>query len=462
MNHIIKTYLAASILLSLLLVPARISRAQNSIQPSSIAQTDVNASTQQQVESPSGARRLTLAEAVAMALQNNRDILLAQTAVSQADAEFKDARSVFRPQVFLGSGLAATLGFPLSIEGSAPSIFNISTSQSLYNPNLKNLERQAGQMRVAAGKSLEEKRDDIVAQTVLTYLDLDRSRRSLEYIRAHAQTLLAAEQIVNEQVQSGLEPPLEGTRAKLSTARSRSRVVTVENQIAMLEYTLRDMTGIPQSEAIIPEAAEVPALPADETQEQLLARAMENNQGIKALEEEIRAKEFQVKSEEALRWPRVNLVGQYGLFSDINNFSQYFRKFSRNNATLGFSVMVPLYQRDHLSAAMAKAQADLAAARYRWNDGRAAVAKAIRQMWGDVQQQATDQEVAKLELEVARRSLDAVLARYEDGRVNRLAVEQARVEEDESWVNFFQAGYQAEKARLELLRLSGEIRNVFN
>jgi outer membrane protein TolC len=70
--------------------------------------------------------------------------------------------------------------------------------------------------------------------------------------------------------------------------------------------------------------------------------------------------------------------------------------------------------------------------------------------------------VAKLELEVARRSLDAVLARYEDGRVNRLAVEQARVEEDESWVNFFQAGYQAEKARLELLRLSGEIRNVFN
>src|ERR1700730_13747987 len=127
---------------------------------------------------------------------------------------------------------------------------------------------------------------------------------------------------------------------------------------------------------------------------------MENNQGIKALEEEIRAKEFQVKSEEALRWPRVNLVGQYGLFSDINNFSQYFRKFSRNNATLGFSVLVPLYQRDHLSASMAKAQADLAAARYRWNDGRSAVAKAIRQMWGDVQQQFTDQEVAKLELDV--------------------------------------------------------------
>jgi len=415
-----------------------------------------------QTASPAaGARQLTLPEAVAMALRNNRDVLLAQTAVAQADAEFREARSVFRPQVVLGSGLAATAGFPLSIEGSAPSIFTVASSQALLNGNLKNLAKQAGQMRLASEKSLEEKRDDIVAQTVSTYLDLDRNRRSLEYVSRHAQNLLAAERIMGERVAAGLEPPLQATRAKLNSARARSRVVAMENQIAMLELSLRDLTGIPQSEAILTEPAEVPALSPDETEERLLARAIENNQGIQALEEQIRAREFQVKSQQSLRWPRINLVGQYGLFSDINNFSQYFQKFSRNNATLGFSVQVPIYQGDTLSAGIAKAQAELAAARYRRDQGRAAVAAGIRQMWNEVQQQSSGQEVAKLELEVARRSLDAVLAQYEEGRVNRLAVEEARSQEDESWVNFFQAGYLAEKARLELLRLSGEIRTVF-
>ena len=410
---------------------------------------------------PQGARRLTLSEAVAMALRNNRDVLMAQITVSRTEAEYKESRAPFRPEVFLGSGLAATKGFPLSIEGSAPSIFTVSTSQALFNPNLKNLEKMAGQMRFSAERSLEEKQDDIVAQTVLTYLDLDKSRRSLEYVRGRAATLVETEQIVEERVQAGLEPPLGGTRAKLNTARSRSQTVALENQIAMLEFTLRDLTGIPQSETILIEPAEVPAPSREETVEQLVGRALENNQGIKALEEEIRAKEFLVKSEEALRWPRINLVGQYGLFSNINNYSDYFKKFSRNNAVFGISILVPVYAHDRFSARMLKVQAELAAVHYRWSNARAAVSMQVRRMVGEMQQQSAAQEVARLELELARRSLDVVLAQYQDGRINRLAVEQARIEEDERWVDFFQAGYLEEKARLEMLRISGEVRSVF-
>ena len=408
-----------------------------------------------------GTRRVTLLEAVAMALQNNRDVLLAQTAVSQAEAEFRESRSVFRPEVFLGSGIAATKGYPLSIEGAAPSIFTVSSTQALFNPNLKNLEKQASQMRLAAEKSLENKQDEIVAQTVLTYLDLDRSRRSLEYVQSRTGISAETEQIIQDRVQAGLEPPLEDTKARLNTARFRNQAVALQNRIGMLEFTLRDLIGRPQTERIITEPAEVPALSPEETVEQLEARAVESNPGIKTLAEEIRAKEFQMKSEDALRWPRVNLVGQYGLFSDINNFSSYFKKFTRNNATVGLSILVPLYDRDRISARLSKAQAELASARYRWSNARAAVARQVRELWGTAQEQAAALEVARLELELSRRSLDVVLSRFQDGRVNRLAVEQARSEEDDKWVNFFDVGYQAEKARLELLRLSGAIRSVF-
>ncbi len=276
------------------------------------------------------------------------------------------------------------------------------------------------------------------------------------------QTLTEAEQIMQERVNAGLEPPIQGTRAQLNTARSKSQTVALQNQISLLEFSLRDLTGIPQSEPVAVEDAEVPPLPADETLDALINRAVENNPGIKALDNEVRAKEFQVRSEQGARWPKIDLVGQYGLFSDINNYSAYFRKFTRNNATIGLSIVVPLYQRDLTSARISRAEADLADAKLRRDAYRSAIARQVRQTWAEVQQQSAVEEVARLELEVARRSADAVLAQYQDGRVNRLAVEQARSDENQKWVDFLDAGYQAEKARLELLRISGEIRAAFH
>ena len=411
-----------------------------------------------QQAAPQNERRLTLREAIDLALDNNRNIQLAQAGADRAAAEHEEARSIFRPQVFLGSGLAATKGFPLSIEGSAPSIFQVSTSQALFNQNLRNLERTAGQMRQAASKSLVETQDQIVAETILTYLDLDRSRQSIEYLRSETENLEAAQQITSDRVAAGLELPLEATRAQLAMARSRSQRAALENQISLLEFRLRDMTGIAQSESVVTQAAEVPGLAADETLEGLIARALASYPGLRALDDEVRAKEFQVRSEQGTRWPRINLVGQYGLFSKINNYDQYFQRFERHNATFGVSIVVPIYQREGYNARLSKAAAELAEVRYRREETRAVVSRQVREMWGAIQQQASARDVRRLELELARKSLDAVLAQYEEGRVNRLLVEQSRVEENRAWVNLLNADFEAERARLELWRLTGEIR----
>jgi outer membrane protein TolC len=406
-------------------------------------------------------RRLTLSEAVSLALQNNPEVRLAEVAVTLADAERREIGTLFRPQIFAGTGLAATYGFPLSIEGSAPAIFQVAANQALFNASLRNSERQAGQMREAAGQSLEGKRDDIVAATVLAYLDLGRARRSLDSIRGSSENFLAAEQIVEERVRSGLELPIETTRARLNTARSNADQVVLESQIALLEGRLRSLTGIPQTQAILTVPAEVPVADPDESPDRLVSLALERNPGLRAIEEEVQAKEFAVKSEEATRWPRVNLVGQYGLFSKYNNYEDYFQRFARHNATFGVSIQVPVYERERRAARMSKAEAELAETRYRLETTQSAVAQQIRQLWADREQRAAAREVARLELELARRSVEVVLAQFEEGRSNRLAVEQARIEEALRWVSLYQAEYGAEAARVELLRVTGEIRSVF-
>ena len=406
-------------------------------------------------------RRLTLSDAIALAMQNHREVRLAAAMASRAEAERQEIHSLFRPQVFVGTGLAATRGFPLSMEGSAPSILQVSSNQALFNPSLRNSERQAGKMRDAAERSLEQKLDDTVAAAVQTYLDLDRVRRSLETVRGSGQSYLAAEQIVEERVRAGLDPPIETTRARLNTARSHAEQVGLESQAAMLEARLRSWVGIPQTEAIVTVPAEVPPIRADETVDRLISLALERNPGLRALEEQVRAREFQVKSEEATRWPRINLVGQYGLFSKINNFEDYFQRFARHNATLGVSIMVPVYERERRAARLSKAEAELLEANYRFEQAQDGIALRIRELWAEREQQAAAREVARLELELARRSVEVALVQFEEGRTNRLAVEQARIEENLRWVNLYQAEYRSEAARIELLRVTGEIRSVF-
>ena len=408
---------------------------------------------------PATSRRLTLREATELAVRNNRNILRAQALAELAAAEHEQARAIFRPQILLGSGLAYTRGFPLSIEGSAPSIFQVASSQALFDRSLRNVERQAGQMRKSAAQSLEEVRDQVLNETMVTYLDLDRARRSIEYLRGQTTSLQAAQEITAERVSSGLEPPVEGTRAQLGAARSRGALAAAENQISLLEFRLRDLTGLPESVGIITELPEIPLLEGADPRE-LVAQALDAYPGLRALDDEVRAKEFQVASERGSRWPRINLVGQYGLFSKYNNYEDYFQKFARNNLTVGVSIVMPLYERERYNARLAKAEAELAETRSRRDEARSTIARHVRELWGTVQQQSSAREVARLELDLARKSLDAVLAQYEEGRVSRLAVEQARAEENRNWISLLDADYEAERAHLELLRLTGQIRNA--
>src|SRR3972149_3058153 len=75
-------------------------------------------------------RTLTIQEAVRMPLPRSPDVVMVEAQAARAGDAVRESRSMNRPQVVAGTGLAYNNGFPLSIEGAAPSIFQIGLSQS--------------------------------------------------------------------------------------------------------------------------------------------------------------------------------------------------------------------------------------------------------------------------------------------------------------------------------------------
>ena len=70
------------------------------------------------------------------------------TAAANADeqrviASYREARNQYIPQLVVGSGLGKSWGFPLSLEGSAPSILNVNSQSTIFNPATRDFVRAA-------------------------------------------------------------------------------------------------------------------------------------------------------------------------------------------------------------------------------------------------------------------------------------------------------------------------------
>jgi hypothetical protein len=74
-----------------------------------------------------------------------------------------------------------------------------------------------------------------------------------------------------------------------------------------------------------------------------------------------------------------------------------------------------------------------------------------------VKKAETAVEVAGLDLDVAREQLSMDLAQMQEGRATLRQVEEARVVENHKWIAFYDAQYSLEKAKWNVLRLTGEV-----
>src|SRR2546427_7757201 len=89
--------------------------------------------------------RFTLKQAVATALQKSREISLARLQYETSRQEAGLTRSQFLPNLYTGSGVAYTSGFPLLAGRGAPAPFNPTYKQEPFNPPAPGEVRSGGQ-----------------------------------------------------------------------------------------------------------------------------------------------------------------------------------------------------------------------------------------------------------------------------------------------------------------------------
>jgi outer membrane protein len=402
--------------------------------------------------------KLSLREAVTLALENSRDLKLARVEYNVALNEAGVDRAAFLPNLYTGGGYVYTYGFPSVPGAGPPAVFQLDYRQSVFNPLLKGQQRAAEDRARSQKVEIDRTRDDVMVRAASVYLELAEVRHLISVMgkdQAGAEKIV---EVTRERVAANQELPIEETKAELTAARINERLLKLQDRDELLSQQLRDLTGIPDNETIEVEAEEQ-SFGSDLQQAQIADLAVQNDRGVQEAENERAARQHLLRAAHLSYWPTVDFVGQYSIFSRVNNYDVFYKTFQPNNVNVGIEVTIPLFAAK-TSANVALAKSQLNEAELTLGNRRQQVRLQSQQTSRQSRELEASREVARLDLKVAQQTLELTQAKLDEGKATLRDVEQARLDESDKWMTFLDADLAWQKSQLKILQATGQLAKV--
>ncbi|MGI8961623.1 MAG: TolC family protein [Bryobacteraceae bacterium] len=401
-------------------------------------------------------RSLTLKQALDLASRQNPDVALARLDQQRAEEGIKVAHDPFVPKLTGGSGLAYTYGYPNSINGNAPSLFEARTDMDIYNrPKSYQL---AAAKETARGSQLgaQAKADDVAYQAADLFLSASEAAHERQTVSEQVPSLRQVVQAMTAGVNEGSELPLDLKRARVNLAVSQQRLESTVLDQDYYEMMLAVVLGYPASDRVKPIDTDASLPGAPHTEEEATDIALRNNRDLRQMQSNVLAKQLDLRSYKAARLPQISLVAQYALFARYN-YINYFAKFQRNNFQIGAAVTIPLLIGSASQGLAEQALTDMQKIRIQMDQVRNRIITDTRRSYQQWKKAESFRDLVRMQLDLAREQMTVYLAQNAEGRVPMPTVEQARLEESDRWIDFYVAETQVKRTQLAILRDMGTL-----
>jgi outer membrane protein TolC len=398
-------------------------------------------------------------------------------AIANADqkrflAQYLEVRNQYIPQLIAGAGLGWSDGFPLSLEGSAPSLFNVNAQSALLNPALRDFIHAAGTDYKASALRSKDTRNQIIQDAVLSYAELLKCQRRLDRLRGAESAAEKIQTAVAQRMKEGIDSETEGKKAQLSLARLRLRIEEASDSADVLREHLGKLTGLPPA-SIDPDPETLPALPSVKGEElspegtrglkaglnaEDARRAVDSNPAVQAAVEHARAEYLRVKGEERSLWPSIDFAAQYALLSSFNNYQRFYQpgSFQPNNATVGIAIHFPFLNLSQ-HAKVQEAESEALKAQKQAEAARNQVSEETLRLERSVSRLEAARDVAELDSELAAKDVEAVQTRMDAGTATLHDLDDARSQASERSITLEDIIFELERSQVALLRATGDL-----
>ena len=387
-------------------------------------------------------------------------------------AAYRELRDSYIPQVTTGAGLGYSYGFPLSLEGAAPSLFNINAQSAVLNFSLREFLKAARVESTVASLRTKDQRNQTIQDAAQSYEELAKWEQRLQKLQEAQEEANKVQAAVAERVKEGIDSEIDGTRARLSTARIRLRIAQAQGAADVLREHLAKLTGLAAS-GIQTDPDSIPAAPAAAISDDAPKSAADSSPAVQAAMEHARAQYLRAHGEHKALWPSFDFAAQYALLSRFNNYENYYipskpcfvggtqvlcvtNAFRQNNASIGVSIRFPIFNASQRARAQ-MADADALKARQQAEAAMNQASEETLRLQRSVSQLEAARDVAELEAEIAQKDLTAVQTRMDAGTANLHDLDNARSQVSERFITLQDVTFELQRAQLGVLRSTGDL-----
>lgn len=408
---------------------------------------------------PSANAQISFYTAVDLALRNSHEVKMAAADVDRATAGLSQSKDAYLPSMVIGSSVGYSYGFPVG----QPTVVNATANSLVLSFSQPSMIRSARASLTAARAALRDTREKVVADTVLTYIELDTDRREVEALDQQHSFGERLVEIERERNAAGLSSAMDVTQAELTNAQLELRRLHLQDHISSLRLRLANLTGLAE-DAIAPESSSIPPAPAPPAAGALNATLSTNSAALASSEADAQSKQYIAMGDSRKLWrPEIAFGIQYSRYAKFNNYAEYYLRFQHNNFDVGINLTFPIFDAQGRDRARGSA-ADAVHAREQASLFRLQLGEQTRELSGSLAELRVQQKIAQLQSDFAQENVDAVITQLQNGTGNPNAApltprdeQKARIEERRRYVDKLDADFQLTQAEVQLQRSLGTV-----
>lgn len=409
---------------------------------------------------------LTLQQAIARALEQNRDILIADEDRYKADAQISEARSGALPQLSLSGTYGrylqkpvlflppnspinptnATAKFELGSDNSYT--MGATLSQALYSRKVGVALDIANSYHDYTEQSFRATQQDVTLAVkeafyavMLAGKLVDANREGLEVVKANFEN-------VQSQYRHGTAAEFDLLRAEVELANTEPLVISAENNLLLAKNALKNLLTIPLGQEIELQGdftfEEVPRQVLDEAERDALSK----NPSMVSLGLQESILEMNVSVERADFFPTLSLVGSYQWQTQDNTFK--FKEYNwAQTLNIGLQLSLSLFDGFKTSARIDQAEIDyhkIHHTRLKAEEGLRIQIQAAELRMTEARQRIQGQEKS---IDQAQKAVRIAQTRFKSGVGTQLELLDTQVAMTRAQTNYARAVYDYLIARAE-------------
>jgi len=417
---------------------------------------------------PTQVLRLTLDQAVGLALKQNPTAQIAILQAAQSEQDKNISRADLLPQAnakisdeaekvnllaqFGGKtpfpGFPKTLG-PYQVFSAGPSF-----GMPVFDLTLWRRYQAARDTLNASKANSLSTREQVILLVVSQYIGTLRAVANVEASQSRVSLAQALYDQAADLQKEGVGTGIDTLRANVELQNEKQRLIEAENDRETSLFGLTRLLNLDPRQAIeLADSLSFFDTPQPQA-EASMELALVQRQEWKALESQIKAAENQKKASQDSRLPSLRFDGDFSYVGTSSNTTL-------PTYTYEASVNLPLFTGGRIRAEVVRADLEIKRLEQQQDDLRNQIALDVKTALLNLQSARSEVQVANLGVQLSKEEVDQARDRFKAGVANNIEVIQAQDSLSRANDNQIAALYRFNQARADLARSMGQMEKVY-